>query len=260
MHRVSCIEFKGSFMNNERGGILSKLFAIPVGVALMVGFFFLGYYVGKYQSKSNSKLPNLPPLPDIVSQHLPKHDEYTFYKTLTDKEDKTVSLDLKPKQAAEENRAAKKETRGEAHQDSVAPLKPGKKPEKPAEKKIETKPEKKSEKKIEIKIEKAPAAQPRQTASTPPPARKEQVSATDPVVKTRYSLQIASYPEREMADEEVKKMKKRGYAAFIVESEVPDKGTWYRVRLGSFSNKASADKLMNELRAKEGLSPFITVE
>jgi cell division septation protein DedD len=248
------------FMNNQRGGILSKLFAIPIGVALMVGFFFLGYYVGKYQSKSNAEHPSLPVLPDIVSRHLPKHDEYTFYKTLTDKEDKTVSLDLKPKQAAEENRAAKKETGGEAHQDSVAPPKPGKKPEKPAEKKIEKKPEKKGEKQIEIKVEKAPAAQPRQTASTPPPAKKEQAPATAPVVKTRYSLQIASYPEREMADEEVKKMKKRGYAAFVVTSDVPDKGTWYRVRLGSFSNKAAAEKLVNELRTKEGLSPFITVE
>src|SRR4030067_1471995 len=121
MHRVSCIEFKGSFMNNERGGILSKLFAIPVGVALMVGFFFLGYYVGKYQSKSNSQLPNLPPLPDIVSQHLPKHDEYTFYKTLTDKEDKTVSLDLKPKQAAEENSVVMKENGGEGGQGAPKP-------------------------------------------------------------------------------------------------------------------------------------------
>jgi cell division septation protein DedD len=32
------------------------------------------------------------------------------------------------------------------------------------------------------------------------------------------------------------------------------------VRLGSFSNKAAAEKLMNELRTKEGLTPFITVE
>jgi cell division septation protein DedD len=32
------------------------------------------------------------------------------------------------------------------------------------------------------------------------------------------------------------------------------------VRLGSFSNKAAAEKLANELRAKEGISPFITIE
>jgi cell division protein FtsN len=242
-------------MNNQKGGILSKLFVIPVGVALMVGFFFLGYYVGRYQNKSNPDHPNLPPLPDIVSQHLPKNNEYTFYKTLTDKEDKTVSLDLKSKQAAEENKAVMKESGTEAHQDKVAqPPKPEKKPEKA----IEKKPEKMIEKRMEIKVERTPVSSPKQTASTPPQAKKEHALA--PAAKTRYSLQIASYSEKEMADEEVKRMKKRGYAAFVVASEVPDKGTWYRVRLGSFSNKAAADKLMNELHAKEGLSPFITVE
>ncbi len=214
-----------------------------MGVALMVGFFFLGYYVGRYQSKSNPEHPNLPPLPDIVSQHLPKHDEYTFYKTLTDKEDKTVSLDLKPKRAAEDNRGTKKETGAEAHQDKVTP---------------QPKPEKKPEKKIEIKVEKAPL--PKQTASTPPPAKREHAPAPTPAAKTRYSLQIASYPEKDMADEEVKRMKKRGYAAFVVTSDVADKGTWYRVRLGSFSSKAAAEKLMNELHTKEGLTPFITIE
>ncbi len=244
-------------MNNQQGGILSKLFVIPVGVALMVGFFFLGYYVGRYQSRSNPEHPNLPPLPDIISQHLPKNDEYTFYKTLTEKEDKTVSLDLKPKQAAEEGRATKKETGVEAHQDRVGqPTRTDKKTEKLTEKK----PEKKIEKKIEIKVEKAPAPLLKQVVSTPPQPKKEHVSTPAPAAKTRYSLQIASYPEKEMADEEVKKMKKRGYAAFVVTSDVPDKGTWYRVRLGSFSNKAAAEKLMNELHAKEGLSPFLTVE
>jgi cell division septation protein DedD len=55
-------------------------------------------------------------------------------------------------------------------------------------------------------------------------------------------------------------MKTRGYAAFIVSSNLPDKGTWYRVRLGSFSNKAAAEKLLKQLQAKEGISSFITIE
>jgi len=244
-------------MNNERGGILSKLFVIPVGVSLMVGFFFLGYYVGKYQNKSNPDQPNLPPLPDIVSQKPPKHDEYTFYKTLTDKEDKTVSLDLRPKQAVDESRAAKKESGTEVRQEKAAqPPKTEKKPEKP----IERKPEKKIEKKIEITVEKAPPPLPQRPAAAQSPVKKEYASAPQPTVKTRYSIQISSYPDREMADDEVKRMKKRGYAAFVVTSDVPDKGTWYRVRLGSFSNKAAAEKLMSELRTKEGLTPFITIE
>jgi cell division septation protein DedD len=63
-----------------------------------------------------------------------------------------------------------------------------------------------------------------------------------------------------MAEDDIKKMKQRGYSAFIVTSDLPGKGTWYRVRLGSFSSKALAEKLQKELRTKEGISPFITIE
>jgi DedD protein len=81
-----------------------------------------------------------------------------------------------------------------------------------------------------------------------------------PQSKVRYALQLASYQERELAEDDVKKMKKQGYAAFVVTSQLPDKGTWYRVRLGSFSNKASAEKLQKELQAKAGVSPIIVTE
>ena len=232
-------------MNNQRGGIISKLFVLPVGVALMVGFFFLGYFVGKYQSKPFSAADKPATLPEIATQYIPKKDEFTFYKTLTEKEGKTVSIDLKPTSPAAADKPAKKvETKASSQE------------------KNEKQP--KQEKQLDIKIEKPAPAHPKEPAPKPQQAKKEPapkpVPTPGPDTKIRYTIQIASYPEREMADEEVKGMKKRGYAAFIVSSEVPEKGTWYRVRLGSFSNKASAEKLMNELRAKEGLNPFITIE
>jgi len=83
-------------MNGQRGGILSKLFLIPAGVSLMIGFFVLGYYVGKHQNNTGAPSDSMQPLPDIVSRNPPKQDEFTFFKTLTDKEVKTVSIDLKP--------------------------------------------------------------------------------------------------------------------------------------------------------------------
>ena len=237
-------------MNNQRGGIISKLFILPMGVALMVGFFFLGYFVGKYQSKPFSPGDKPATLPEIATQYIPKKDEFTFYKTLTEKEGKTVSIDLKPNSPAAVDKPAKKtETKASSQE------------------KNEKQP--KQEKQLDIKIEKPASAHPREPAPKPVQAQPQQakkepapkpVPTPVPDTKIRYTIQIAAYPEREMADEEVKGMKKRGYAAFIVSSEVPEKGTWYRVRLGSFSNKASAEKLMNELRAKEGLNPFITIE
>ena len=234
-------------MNNQKGGIISKLFIIPAGVALMVGFFFLGYYVGKYQSKSGVQGDIMPPLPEVVSNKPQKQEEFTFYKTLTDQENKTVSIDLKPKSVAEEKQADKKQAVTEGPKD---------KGEQAAKK----------DKKIEVKAEKEkavlPSKQPaiKQLAQPPVVAKKETTSLHGPSPKLRYTIQIAAYQEKEMAEEDVKKMKTRGYAAFIVSFTVPDKGTWYRVRLGSFPNKAAAEKLLKQLQAKEGISSFITIE
>jgi alanyl-tRNA synthetase len=77
--------------------------------------------------------------------------------------------------------------------------------------------------------------------------RKETVPAAASAGKIRYTVQVASYPDKVLAEDEMKRMKKRGYAAFIAASELPDKGTWYRVRLGSFSTKTAAERLANEI-------------
>jgi len=228
-------------MNNERGGILSKLFVIPVGVALMVGFFFLGYYVGKYQSKSSAQAVIVPPLPDI-SKDLPKQEEFTFYKTLTDKENKTVSIDLKPK-TAEKNAEKKQVTSEETHNTSTSMTQ--------KEQKAETKNDKTAQPAVvrETEVKKKPVV-----------AMKEPKATASANTRIRYTLQIASYQDRGLADEDVKKMKTQGYAAFVVTSQVPDKGTWYRVRVGSFSNKTSAEKLKKEIHAKAGVSTIIVIE
>jgi len=229
-------------MNNERGGIISKIVLIPVALALMGGFFFLGYAVGKYQSKSGTLAEAMPPLPEIISKNLPKEDDFTFYKTLTDKHDKTVSIDLKPQSAAEEKHVDKKPAAGE-----TARVKGAQQP--PNDKKVEGNADR-------DKASAAGQSAPKQQLS----AKKEAVSAQTPNSKLRYTLQIASYPEKEMAADDIKKLKQRGYAAFVVAFELPGKGTWYRVRLGSFSSKTAAEKLQKELRAKEGISPFVTLE
>lgn len=211
---------------------------IPIGVALMIAFFFLGYYVGKYQSKSGKQDEIVLPLPEVVSKNLPKED-FTFYKTLTDKGNKTVSIDLKPKKSSEEDAGEKKSVEPESGKDKNPPKK-GKQAEPKAEK-----PKTVTAKQPEPK---------KQTVKNEP----ETTRGTDP--KIRYSLQIASYPEKDSAEADVKKMKQRGYAAFITSSELEGKGTWYRVRLGSFSNRAAAEKLQKELRSKEGITPIITTE
>ncbi len=221
-----------SMINNQQGGILSKIFIIPVGVALMVGFFFLGYYVGKYQSKSSTSGEISQPLPEVSSGTGTKKEEFTFYKTLTDNTDKTVSIDLKARPAQEEKRPEKQQ---------AAPM----------------------EKRVEIKVEREALSpvKPKQASSNQSQTSTKKESAKSSAgVKLRYTVQTASYQEKEMAEDEVKRLKQRGYAAFIYSSQLPGKGIWYRVRLGSFSNKAAAEKLQKTIHAKEGISPIITIE
>jgi len=208
-------------MGNERGGIIFKLFMLPIIVALMAGFFFLGYYVGKYQSKTGALNEILPPLPDIVSKNLPAKEEFTFYKTLTDKNDKTVSINLKPAPSHDETKTEKKQP-----------------------------------------VAEPPAKQQNQAANKPPQvqAKKEAAQPSSSSVRIKYTVQLASYQEKELADADVKKLKQRGYAAFIVSADVPGKGTWHRVRIGSFSNKAAAEKLQKEIKAKEGFTVIVVME
>lgn len=230
-------------MNNERGGIISSLIFIPLGVVLMAGFFFLGYYVGKYQNKSGAQGEAAPPLPEMASASGQKREEFTFYKTLSDKTEKTVSIDLKPRQASEEDRTEvrqipvelpKNSPAGQEQQEKKAAARTEKKPSSPAEKETVTQ---------------RPRAVPRKEPAAAPSSS-----------KLRYTLQIASYQEKQVAEDEVKKMKKRGYAAFIASSDLPGKGLWHRVRLGSFLNKGAAEKLQKTIQGKEGISSMIVIE
>lgn len=240
---IKCLPKEGTVMHNQRGGILSKLFAIPIGVALIVGSFFIGYYIGKHEGRSGTGHQALPPLPETgAQQQLPKQEELTFYKTLTEKGNKVVSLDLK--------------SSGKATGDA-----PEKKKEPERTPILNAQPQS-ADKKVEIAINKSGVqiVKPPDAKNSAVPGKKEVKASSQSNDTVRYSIQLASYPERSMADEEVKRMKRRGYAAFLVITEVPERGTWYRVRLGSFTKKSAADKLLAELRKKEGLSPFITTE
>jgi DedD protein len=230
--------------NDQKRVILSKVFIIPVGVAFMVSFFFLGYYVGKYQSKAGSPAETMRPLPEIAPSTEQKQDEFTFYKTLADKSDKTVSIDLKPKAAREDFKPENKQT-------IAVPVRSIPVSTAPLERHIEITP-----------IQEAvPSGKTKQAAQKQP----QHVAKKDPAAaaantKTRYTVQTGSYPERQLAEDEVKRLKKRGYAAFIVSSELNGKGVWHRVRLGSFSNRAAAEKLQRTIHDKERITTIVIAE
>jgi cell division septation protein DedD len=230
-------------MHSQRGGIISKVFIIPAGVVVIIGVFIAGYYVGRDQAKQAALGEKPPQLPEVVSQYLPKKEDFTFYKTLTEKGDKTVSIDLKPKQKPEEIAVVKKEHEGSSAGE-----------EKTIKQDAVKKPDVRSERPVAPQL-KAPAAR-----TQPQTAKKETAPAKTASSKLRYTIQVGSYPEKAMADDEARNMKKKGYAAFVVATDLAEKGKWFRVRVGSFSNKQSAEKLAKELKSKESIDGFITTE
>ena len=75
------------------------------------------------------------------------------------------------------------------------------------------------------------------------PTKDEKASAkTEP-----FYLQIASYKSEPDADALKAKVTMAGVAVTIASSEIPDKGTYYRVRVGPFTSQAEVDKARAQL-------------
>ncbi|HSE83834.1 MAG TPA: lytic transglycosylase domain-containing protein [Thermodesulfobacteriota bacterium] len=58
--------------------------------------------------------------------------------------------------------------------------------------------------------------------------------------RERFTVQVASFPDMQQAEELKKHLKSKLYPAFIQKVELPDRGTWYRVRVGNFKSKREA--------------------
>ncbi len=70
----------------------------------------------------------------------------------------------------------------------------------------------------------------------------------------KFLIQLASYPKLGLAQELEHVLKSKGYPAFIQKAYLPSRGTWYRVRIGSFTTKQEAQIYKNSLKTSE---PFL---
>lgn len=66
-------------------------------------------------------------------------------------------------------------------------------------------------------------------------------------VEGRLTIQIASLKDAAAAEQIVAKLKKDGYPAYLSSVVVPDQGTWFRVRIGSYENREAAAADMDRL-------------
>jgi DedD protein len=77
-------------------------------------------------------------------------------------------------------------------------------------------------------------------ASADKPIEKPSESAPPKEEKTRYTLQLSSFQDKVEAEAYLAKVKEQGYQAQITQAEVEGKGTFYRVRMGTYRSLDAA--------------------
>ncbi|HUH00968.1 MAG TPA: SPOR domain-containing protein [Kofleriaceae bacterium] len=73
-----------------------------------------------------------------------------------------------------------------------------------------------------------------------------------------YTLQLSSFQDRDEADSFHGKLVGAGLNPYIVEANVPDKGTWYRVRLGSYDDYDAAIRGKKEFERRHKIIAYVT--
>jgi cell division septation protein DedD len=73
----------------------------------------------------------------------------------------------------------------------------------------------------------------------------------------RFTLQLSAFPERADAEEFMKRMQAQGYKPFMVQSEVPGKGVFYRIRVGDYPTREAAISAKNDFEKKQRMIAYV---
>jgi DedD protein len=76
--------------------------------------------------------------------------------------------------------------------------------------------------------------------------------------KSRYTLQLSSFQDKNEAQSFLDSVKGAGYAPYLVEADVDGKGTFYRVRLGTYSSYDDAIDAKTSFEAKVKKVAYVT--
>lgn len=206
----------------ERAGVQierSQLVTWSLGlVVLLAGVFSVGYVVGK---RTTALQPESDPAPIAAIDHAQqRHTELTFYSKLSDQEPqraaKVKAPDLSPPLSVE---TAVERVRKMVATEVAAPGVP-----------------------VALPAAEIPSAMAGITVS-------ESGIDEGPALGGDYTVQVSAFRTRAEADAYAASLGRRGYKPFVVESAMPDKGTWFRVRLGRFTDESDAVRAKEELAA-----------
>lgn len=89
-------------------------------------------------------------------------------------------------------------------------------------------------------------------------AAKEPVLPKETTAGGKFTLQLLATQTKDEAQRFLTRVRDRGYAPFIVEASVPGRGTWYRVRMGSFPTRDAAAHYLTDFRRETRMEAFVT--
>ena len=63
-----------------------------------------------------------------------------------------------------------------------------------------------------------------------------------------FAIQVYSFQDKNRAENALGTLKNNGYQAFLIVSDLGEKGVWYRVRIGGIADEATAHKMLEQIR------------
>jgi cell division septation protein DedD len=97
----------------------------------------------------------------------------------------------------------------------------------------------------------------KKAAEKEPPADAPAAPAAASKTTARFALQIGSYPAETDAKTRLKELEEKGLKPFLREADVKGKGKWFRVYVGEFATKPSAEAAGEKYRSQNMIESFI---
>jgi cell division septation protein DedD len=219
-----------------------------LGVAVLVLFgvvFSLGVLVGRQIASSSLSAPQQPPPGDLAAldaaNRAPKAPKVVAPPPVEEAKEIVKPVEEKP-DAAEAAPEKRSDAPGNepADDDEPAARPEPKKPAAKVEPKAAPPPEPKPEpKKAEPP---APKAEPERKAA----AKEKPAKAAHASDAGKFTVQLGASPDQKVALKLEGKARAAGFDVHVLEVDLGSKGTWYRVRVGSFANKDDAAKVQKD--------------
>lgn len=245
-----------------------QIFYLFFGGAVIVGIVFvLGVLVGRrVEARGHVDRARTTAAVDPLAalDRLEGSGEMAFRGALTGKE-ATAPVEKKIEQIAAEKKGDKKdegksdkkdEAKTEAKADAKKDEKAEAKKDDKAEAKSEAKKDDKADAKSEAKKDDKADAKTEAKKDEAKPEKKDEAKS-DKKDESRYTLQLSSFQDRSEAEAYLAKVKDQGFQAQITQAEVEGKGTFYRVRMGTYRSLEAATNAKSDYEKSSSKSASI---